>query len=80
MICEKNEKTEEEKEVELVTEMMIKLMSLNNSSRIYSAKDSVRVSHSKDNTSEIKLLEGPKSILAIIYSETASCNAALAAS
>ena len=75
MTCEKNEKTE----VELMTET-IKMVSLNNSSRMYSAQGSVRVSHSKDNTSEIKPLEGQKSTQVIICLETASCNAALAAS
>ena len=72
MICEKNERKE--------VVMMIKMVSLNNSSRMYSAEGSVRASHSKDNTSGIKPLEGLKSTQVIICSETASCNAALAAS
>ena len=74
MIRVKNEKNE----VELVT-VTIEMRSLNNSSRMYSAQGSVRVSHSKDNTSEIKPLEGRKSTQVIICLETASCNAALAA-
>ena len=80
MTHEKNEKTEAEKEVELVKEMMIKLMSLNNSLRMYSVEGSVRVSHNKDNTRESKPPVGQKSTLVIIYSETASCNVVLAAS
>ena len=76
MTREKNEK----KETEIAIEMTILLMLLNNSSRIYSAKGSVRALHSKDNTNDSKPLVGPKSTRVIICSGTASCNAALVAS